>query len=78
MSLTAQHEIERHTEDLIAAACRLVKSGTGVRSVRVVTNGRPTYDALRCYHEWARQQHVRLSVNGDGVIKVRPGAAAEQ
>lgn len=78
MSLTAQDEHDRHIESLVAAACRLVESGMGVRSVCVVTNGRPTYDELRCYQAWAQQQHVRLSVSGNGDIKVRLVMAAEE
>ena len=61
-------------EELVAAVCRLVGSDPGVRSVRVLTPSRPTYDDLFCYQEWAHDQHVRLTVDGEGVITVRPGA----
>jgi hypothetical protein len=66
-----RHVREHDTEVLVAAACRLVASDSGVRSVRVLTPSRPTYDELRCYQEWARDQHVRLSVDGQGVVTMR-------
>ena len=65
---------EDHKEELVAAACRLVGSDTGVRSVRVLIPSRPTYDELFCYQEWGHDQHARLTVDGEGVITVRPGA----
>jgi hypothetical protein len=74
---TTEYEQDRHREDLVAAACRLVGSDTGVRSVRVLAPSRPTYDELSCYQEWAHEQHVRLSVDGEGVVTVRPEAATE-
>ena len=80
VNATTQHayeDHEDHKEELVAAACRLVGSDTGVRSVRVLTPSRPTYDELFCYQEWAHDQHVRLSVDGEGVITVRPEAGAE-
>jgi hypothetical protein len=73
-----RHEYEHDIEDLVATACRLVASDTGVRSVRVLTPGRPTYDELWCYQEWARDQHVRLSVDGEGVVTVRPECDAQE
>ena len=72
-----EHEQEHYREDLVAAACRLVGSDTGVRSVRVLAPSRPTYDELFCYQEWAHDQHVRLSVDGEGVVTVRPEAVTE-
>ena len=53
-------------------------SDNGVRSVRVLTPSRPTYDELWCYQEWARDQHVRLSVDGNGVVTVRPERDAQE
>jgi len=73
----ADEDHEDRQEELVGAACRLVGSDTGVRSVRVLTPSRPTYDELFCYQEWAHDQHVRLSVDGEGVITVRPGAEPE-
>ena len=64
-------------EELIAAACRLVRSDKGVRSVDVLTLSWPTYDELSCYQEWAHDQRVRLNVDGKGVITVRPEAVTE-
>jgi hypothetical protein len=55
----------------LVAACRLVGSDTGVRSVRVLTPSRPTYDELWCYREWAHDQRVRLNVDGNGMVTVR-------
>jgi hypothetical protein len=72
-----EHERECHRETLIAAACRLVGTEKGVRSVRVLTSSRPTYDELFCYQEWARDQHVRLSVDGQGVVTMRPDVVTE-
>ena len=72
-----RHEQERHRQTLIAAACRLVGSDTGVRSVRVLTPSRPTYDELFCYQEWAHDQHVRLSVDGNCVVTVQPQPGTE-
>jgi hypothetical protein len=71
MKVATQHACENDIEGLVAAACRLVGSGNGVRSVRVLTPDRPTYDELWCYREWARDQHVRLNVDGTGVVTVR-------
>ena len=71
VNATTWHEHEHDLEGLVAAACRLVASDAGVRSVRILTLIRPTYDELRCYQEWARDQHVRLSVDGKGVVTVR-------
>src|SRR5829696_2045638 len=68
---------EDRQEELVAAACRLVGSDTRVRSVHVLIPSRPTYDELFCYQEWAHDQHVRLSVDGEGAITVRPGAESE-
>ena len=76
--MATRHEHEHDIEGLVAAACRLVASDKGVRSVRVLTPSRPTYDELRCYQEWARDQHVRLSVDGNGVVTVRPERDAQR
>jgi hypothetical protein len=72
-----QDEQEYYREDLVAAACRLVGSDKDVRSVRVLAPSRPTYDELSCYQEWAHEHHVRLNVDGRGVITVRPEVGAE-
>lgn len=77
MNAATRHAYEDHEdrkEELVAAACRLVGSDKGVRSVRVLTPSRPTYEELFCYQEWAHDQHVRLNVDGEGVIIVRPSA----
>jgi hypothetical protein len=74
---SARQENEHDCEELVAAACRLVGSDKGVRSVRVLLPGRPAFAELRCYQEWARDQRVRLSVDGKGVVTVRPEAIPE-
>jgi hypothetical protein len=80
VNVITRHAYEDHEdrkEELVGAACRLVGSDKGVRSVHVLVPSRPTYDELFCYQEWARDQHVRLSVDGAGAITVRPGAEPE-
>ena len=72
-----RHEREQFTQSLVAAACRLVASGRGVRSVRVLTPSRPTYNELVCFHEWARDHDVRLNVGGSCVVTVRPEQDAQ-
>ena len=67
-----RHESEHFTQSLVVAACRLIGSSKEVRSVRVLTPSRPTYDELFCYQEWARDHHVRLNVDGHCVVTVRP------
>ena len=71
MRVATRHECEHDVEELVAAACRLVGSDIGVRSVRVLTPSRPSYDELWCYREWAHDQHVRLNVDGNGEVTVR-------
>jgi hypothetical protein len=78
VKVTTQNVCDHDIEELVAAACRLVGSDRGVRSVRVVTPSRPTYDELLCYQEWARDQQVRLSVDGKGVVMVRPERDARE
>jgi len=72
-----QDEQERRRETLIAAACRLVGSDEGVRSVRVLSPSRPAYDELLCYQKLAHDQHVRLSLDGNCVVTVRPEPETE-
>ena len=70
--MTTRDAGEVNTDLLVAAACRLVGSSNEVRSVRVLAPGRPTYDALWRYRDSAGLFHVRLSVDGAGVVTVRP------
>lgn len=58
--------------DRVVAACRLVDADAGVRTVHIVAPGRPTYDELRRFQDTARASRVLLSVNGHGLITVRP------
>jgi len=78
MKAVTQYECEHDIEGLVAAACRLVGSDNGVRSVRVLTPSRPTYDELWCYREWAHDQHVRLNVDGNGMVTVRQECDPEE
>ncbi len=78
VQVTTQFVCERNSEDLVVAACRLVGSGNEVRSVHVLNPSRPTYDELWCYQESARVCHVRLSVDGTGVVTVRPECGAQE
>jgi hypothetical protein len=78
MKVATRHEREHAIEELVAAACRLVGSDNGVRSVRVLAPSRPTYDELWCYREWAHDQHVRLQVDGNGMVTVRQQRAAQE
>ena len=78
MNEITQYEHEQDIEGLVAAACRLVAADPGVRSVRVLTPSRPTYDELWCYREWAHDQQVRLSIDGDGVVTVRPNRDVQE
>ena len=71
MKVATQRDCEHDVEELVAAACRLVGSDNGVRSVRVLTPSRPTYEELWCYRELAHDQHVRLNVDGNGMVTVR-------
>jgi hypothetical protein len=78
MKGATQHECQHDIEGLVAAACRLVGSDNGVRSVRVLTPCRPTYDELWCYREWAFDQHLRLNVDGNGMVTVRQERNAQE
>ena len=71
VKVATQHECEHDIEGLVAAACRLVGSNSEVRSVRMLTSSRPTFDELCCYREWAIDQHVRLNMDGNGMVTVR-------
>jgi hypothetical protein len=73
-----RHACEQFTQSLVAAACRLVGSGNDVRSVRVLTPRRPTYDELVCFQERARDHHVRLTVGGNCVVTVQPECEAQR
>lgn len=72
MQALAQIAHRDHVDNLVAAACRLLGKGGEVRSIRVVPGSRPTYDELNRYQEWAHDCQVRLSVDGQGMITVRP------
>ena len=78
VNLITPDDHEDFTQSLVAAACRLVGSDRDVRGVHVLTPSRPTYDELFCYQEWARDHHVRLAVDGNCVVTVRPERDAQR
>jgi hypothetical protein len=78
VQVTTRLACETNSEQLVVAACRLVGTGNGVLSVRVLSPSRPTYDELWCYRESARVYHVRLSVDGTGMVTVRPERGAQE
>ncbi len=55
----------------VVDACRFVGSSRGVRGVHIVTGVRPTYEELRLYQDCAADCHVRLTVDGHGMVTVR-------
>lgn len=75
--MTTRLGCESNSEHLVVAACRLVASGSGVRSVRVLRPSRPSYDELWCYRDSARVYHVHLSVDGTGMVTVWPERGAQ-
>jgi hypothetical protein len=67
-----QRHRKRQMQEIVAEVCRLLETPGEVRSVHIVTSARPTCPELRRYQKSARGNHVRLNVDGDGVIAVRP------
>jgi hypothetical protein len=78
LKVATRDACEHDIEGLVAAACRLVGSDNGVRSVRVLTPSRPTYVQLWCYQEWAHDQQVRLNVDGNGMVTVQQERDAQE
>jgi hypothetical protein len=68
----SQLERARQLRERVAEACQFVGSGQGVSGVHIVTGARPTYEDLRLYQDCAAASHVRLTVDGHGMITVRP------
>ena len=68
----------RQIGELVIEACRLVETDKDVRSVHIVAPERPTYAELRRYQESARSRHVRLVVDGAGMMAIWPEAAAKE
>ena len=56
----------------VVAACRFVGARRDVRGVHIVTGQRPTFAYLCDYQGYAHASRVRLSVDGMGMISVRP------
>ena len=77
MAFFSWSERETYKTELVIAACSLVAANTGVRSVYIVTNGRPKYGDLSRYQEAARSRHVRLCLDGEGTIALRPEVHGE-
>jgi hypothetical protein len=72
-----QHAADRweptsQMHERVAEACRFVGAGHDVRGVHIVTGRRPTFDELCDYQGCAQASRVRLSVDGTGMISVRP------
>lgn len=63
---------KRRMAELVAEACGLVNSAEGVRSVRIVGQGRPTGDEARRYARAARASHAGMKIDGHGVVTIRP------
>lgn len=59
-------------QECVTEACRFVGAGNDVRGVHIVTGRRPTFDELCDYQGCAQASRVRLSVDGTGMISVRP------
>lgn len=72
-----QHAAERwerasRIHERVAEACRFVGAGHDVRGIHIVTGRRPTFAELSDYQERAQASRVRLSVDGAGMVSVRP------
>lgn len=65
-----------HLEWVVASACGLSAADNGVQRVHVVCGGRPTYDELTRYRWHAAARGRELSVDGQGVVLVRPARTA--
>jgi hypothetical protein len=64
-------------EQVVARACRLAGGRDGIHAVAVVGGRRLTYDELARLRPQAAACHVDLSMDGLGLITLRPGGAAE-
>jgi hypothetical protein len=67
-----RHPRKRQIAEIVTESCRLVHSMAGVRAVHIVAQRRPTYAEMHRYRQEALRDHVGLSVNGQGVISIRP------
>lgn len=65
-----------HLEWVVASACGLSAADNGVQRVHVVCGERPTYDELSRYRRHAAVRGRELSVDGQGVVLVRPAKTA--
>lgn len=65
----------RHMQELVSEACGLIHRDGEVRSIHIVGGDRPTYEQLRRYRKSATDDHVKLSVDRDGVISIVPDAS---
>lgn len=62
----------RQMQEIVSEACGLVHRDAVVRSVHIVGGARPTYDQLRRYRKSALDDHVKLSLDRDGMISITP------
>jgi hypothetical protein len=66
---------KRQMQEIVSEACGLIHHDAGVRSVHIVGGHRPNYEQLRRYRKSATDDHVKLSVDREGVITITPGAS---
>jgi hypothetical protein len=65
----------RQFQEIVSEACGLMHRDGQVRSIHIVGGDRPTYEQLRRYRKSATNDHVKLSVDRDGVITIVPDAS---
>ena len=64
----------RQMREIVSEACGLIHHDASVRSVHIVGGDRPNYEQLRRFRKCASDDHVKLSVDRDGVITIVPDA----
>lgn len=62
----------RQMQEIVSEACGLIHHDAAVRSVHIVGGERPDFEQLRRYRKTAIDDHVRLTVERDGVITILP------
>lgn len=62
----------RQLVEIVAEASRLVNAQDGVQGVHIVAQRRPTYRELLRYQNAAREGHAGLTVDGHGLMSIRP------
>ena len=61
----------------VVEACRLVEARRTIRGVHIVARRTPTPDEFHQYQEYAAEHHVNVTVDGHGMISVRPQTLEE-